>query len=205
MPKKPASATPAPRGRPSRKPEIIRATEELLRTRGLAAVTTRAIAEHVGCSEGAIYVHFTGRRELLLAVLESALPEMLGPLDQLEQAVGKGTPQRNLARALDAVYTFQERVFPTLASLFAEPELLNSYRSTFAANRKGPHGSIERIARYIAAEQSLKRIAKAIDPETAATALVSIMFMRCFMSLFMLAPRPTERETRRTIAALIEP
>jgi len=81
--------TKATRGRPSRKPEIIAATEELIRTRGLAGVTTRAIAERVGCSEAAIYVHFDSRSELLLAVLEGSLPAMLAPLDTLGQAVGK--------------------------------------------------------------------------------------------------------------------
>ena len=39
------------RGRPSRRPEIIAATEALIRTRGLASTTTRAIAEQAGCSE----------------------------------------------------------------------------------------------------------------------------------------------------------
>jgi AcrR family transcriptional regulator len=197
------SKPPAPRGRPSRKPEIVRATEELLRTRGLASVTTRAIAQHVGCSEGAIYVHFTGRHELLLAVLESALPEMLSPLDQLQQSVGKFTPERNLLRALDALYNFQERILPMLASLFAEPELLNSYRKTFAAHRKGPQGAIARLTRYITDEQALKRLPKTLDTEAAATALSAGIFFRCFLTQFFLESRPTERDLKRLIASAL--
>jgi AcrR family transcriptional regulator len=53
------------RGRPSRRPEIIAATEALIRTRGLASTTTRAIAEQAGCSEAALYVHFDNRLTLL--------------------------------------------------------------------------------------------------------------------------------------------
>src|SRR5260370_6419991 len=75
------------RGRPSRRPEIIAATEALIRTRGLAATTTRAIAEQAGCSEAALYVHFDSRLTLLLAVLEESLPEMLLPLKALEQSI----------------------------------------------------------------------------------------------------------------------
>src|SRR5579871_6104500 len=84
----------------NRKEKMVAAAEALLRERGIGGVTTRAIAESVPCSEGAIYVHFRDRLELLLAVLHQALPEMLVPLHALEAKVGKGTPGHNLAVAL---------------------------------------------------------------------------------------------------------
>ena len=121
--------------RPNRRAEIVAATEELLRTRGLSSVTTRAIAAKVGCSEGALYVHFSGRVQLLLAVLEESLPDMLGPLQELERSVGKASPQRNLLKALTAMFAFQERVLPMLGALFAEPELLDLYRRTMLERR----------------------------------------------------------------------
>ncbi len=188
------------RGRPSRKPEIIAATEELIRSRGLAGVTTRAIAEQTGCSEAAIYVHFDSRSELLLAVLEGSLPEMLAPLDTLEQAVGKATPQRNLLKAVQAIYTFQERMVPMHGSLFGEPKLLAAYRQTFVGRRKGPQGGIGRLQRYIAAEQALKRIPPEIDAEAAAAALISGLFFKAFMSLFFADPKPTDDTFKKLIA-----
>ena len=129
-----------PRGRPSRRPEIIAATEALIRTRGLASTTTRAIAEQAGCSEAALYVHFENRLQLLLAVLEESLPDMLIPLRALEQSIGKSTPQQNLGKALRAIYTFHERVIPMLCGLFADPELLIAYRKSLAGQNKGPTG-----------------------------------------------------------------
>src|SRR6266699_5740493 len=75
----------------SRKEKMVAVAEALLRERGIGGVTTRAIAEAVPCSEGAIYVHFKDRLELLLAVLQQALPEMLAPLHELEEKAGKGT------------------------------------------------------------------------------------------------------------------
>src|SRR5579871_4675586 len=101
-----------PRGRPSRKPEIIAAAEHLIRTRGLSSTTTRAIAEQAGCSEAAIYVHFESRLKLLLAVLEESLPDMLVPLQALDDAVGKSTPAQNLNKALHAIFSFHQRVVP---------------------------------------------------------------------------------------------
>ena len=66
-------------GRVNRRVQILQAAEKLMRSRGLTGVTTRQISEEVGCSEGALYVHFKGRLELLLSMLEESLPDMLGP------------------------------------------------------------------------------------------------------------------------------
>src|SRR5436305_10037228 len=102
------------RGRPSRRGQIVRAAETLLRERGLGGVTTRAIAEAVPCSEGAIYVHFKDRLDLLLAVLQESLPEMRVPLHALDEKVGTGTPRENLGIALAGLVRFHDRVVPTL-------------------------------------------------------------------------------------------
>ena len=193
----------AKRGRPSRRPQIIAATDALIRTRGLASVTTRAIAEQVGCSEGAIYVHFEGRLELLLAVLEESLPDMLTPLQALEQTVGQSTPQQNLVKAMHAIYSFHERVVPMTASLFGDPELLTAYRESLTARNKGPHGAIRRLQRYISAEQELNRIPQTVDPEIAATVLLASSFFRAFTAQFFAEPNPSDAVFKKTVAAAI--
>src|SRR6266481_6067855 len=179
------------RGRPSRRPEIIAATEALIRTRGLASTTTRAIAEQAGCSEAALYVHFDNRLNLLLAVLEESLPDMLLPLQTLEQSISTRTPQQNLTRALRAVFAFHERVVPMLCSLFSDPQLLTAYRESLTTRNKGPHGAIARLQKYISAEQKLGRIHKSIDAETAATILMASSFFKAFVSKFFGAPTPS--------------
>lgn len=173
-----------PRGRPSRRPQIIAATERLIRSQGLASVTTRAIAAEVGCSEGALYVHFKGRLQLLLAVLEESLPDMVVPLQTLEQSIGKGTPRRNLENALRAMFTFHNRVVPMLCALFADPELLAAYQKSLADHDKGPHRAISRIRGYIRAEQALGRIPKDIDAQAAATMLMAGSFFHAFVEQF---------------------
>jgi AcrR family transcriptional regulator len=195
--------SPTTRGRPSRRPEIIAATEALIRTHGLASTTTRAIAEQAGCSEAALYVHFDNRLTLLLAVLEESLPDMLVPLKSLEQAIGARTPQQNLTSALRAIFAFQERVVPMLCGLFADPKLLTAYRDSLTTRNKGPHGAIARLQKYISAEQTLGRIHTTVDAETAATVLMASSFFKAFVSKFFGTPRPSPAIFKKLVAAAI--
>jgi AcrR family transcriptional regulator len=194
---------PAKRGRPSRRSEIIAATESLLRTKGLAGVTTRAIAQKVGCSEAAIYVHFNGRLGLLLAVLEESLPNVLVPLRTLEKSVGKSTPHQNLEKAFRAIYSVQERVVPVLGSLFADPELLAAYREALTGRKKGPHGPMGTLQLYIAAEQQLDRLSRDLDSEIAATVLVSTAFFGAFLGSFFGEPSPSGAPIRKLTTATV--
>ena len=155
-----------------------------MRSRGLTGVTTRQISKEVGCSEGALYVHFESRLELFLAMLEESLPDMLVPLQRLRDSVGRESPRRNLAAALQGIFSFHRRVLPVTCGLFAEPELLNAYRRSLARQGKGPHLSMAALAEYIVAEQKLGRIASDANPELTAYLLMSSSFFRAFMELF---------------------
>jgi AcrR family transcriptional regulator len=191
------------RGRHSRRPEIIAAAQELIRARGLANVTTRAIAEQAGCSEAALYVHFDSRLKLLLAVLEESLPDMLLPLQSLEQSVGNATPQQNLTRALRAIFTFHERVIPMVCGLFADTDLLTAYRESLTARSKGPQGAISRLERYIAAEQKLGRLQETLDANLTATTLMATSFYKAFTSQFLGDPAPSGAALRKIVATAI--
>jgi AcrR family transcriptional regulator len=185
----------------SRKTKMVTVTEALLRERGIGGVTTRAIAQAVPCSEGAIYVHFRDRLELLLAVLQQVLPEMLVPLRGLEEKIGRGTPEENLAVALAGLFRFHDRVGPMLYSLIAELELLKRFRQSIASADKGPHRGIASLAHYIKQEQKLGRIDKQVDANTAASVLMASSFFHAFIShLFGSASRlDTKRLVEFTI------
>jgi AcrR family transcriptional regulator len=191
------------RGRPSRRPQIIAATEKLIRTRGLTSTTTKAIAAESGCSEGALYVHFKSRLHLLLAVLEESLPDMLVPLQEMEQSIGRATPYENLEKAMMAIFAFHERVTPMVCALFSDPELLAEYRKSLAARNKGRHGAIARLRKYIRAEQKLGRIRKDVDAEIAAITLMANSFFRSFVEQFMGQPEPFKPFCRRLVGQVI--
>lgn len=175
-------------GKLNRRADILRAAEKLMHTRGLSGVTTRQISREVGCSEGALYVHFSGRVELLLAMLEEGLPDMLGPLHTLRESVGQGSPHKNLVRALAGIFKFHQRIVSETAGLFAEPELLAAYRSSLARQGKGPHLSMKVLEEYIRSEQRLKRIASHVDAKFAATLMMSSSFFRAFVERFFGKP-----------------
>jgi AcrR family transcriptional regulator len=167
-------------GRPSRRGEIVAAAAGLLRERGLQGVTTRAIAEAVPCSEGAIYVHFADRLELILAVLEESLPEMLVPLHSLKERVGKGSVEKNLVAAVEGLVRFQERVVGMLCSLVTEPELRARFRERLGAQGRGPERGIRTLAEYFAEEQALGRVSGDVDAIQAARGLMAGAFFHVF-------------------------
>jgi AcrR family transcriptional regulator len=146
----------------------------------LNGVTTRAIAERVPCSEGAIYVHFKDRLELLLAVLEAHLPEMLVPLHALKERVGKGTVEKNLVTAVEGLVRFQERVVAMLCSLLTEPELRERFRESLGSRGRGPERGIATLAGYIEEEKAVGRVSGEVDAMQAARTLMAGAFFHVF-------------------------
>lgn len=171
-------------GKVNRRSEILRAAAKLMQARGLSGITTRQISHEVGCSEGALYVHFNGRLELLLAMLEETLPDMLGPLQELRESVGRGSAQENVVKALGGIFKFHQRIVPGTAGLFAEPELLAAYRNSLARQGKGPHLSTKVLEEYLRSEQGLGRIALEVDAKLAACLMMSASFFRAFVEHF---------------------
>ncbi len=193
-------------GKINRRQEILKAAEKLVLTRGLSGITTRQISEEAGCSEGALYVHFKGRLELLLAMLEESLPEMLGALRTLHQEVGRGSPQENLATALRGVFKFHQRATPRVAGLFADPELHAAFRASLSRQNKGPHLSLKVLEDYIAAEQGLGRIDRRVDSQLAAYVLMSSSFFRAFSEQFFGRPmRPAWGKLVEQLIAAVAP
>jgi len=168
----------------NRRSEILRAAQKLMVSKGLTGVTTREISKEVGCSEGALYVHFKGRLDLLLAMLEENLPDMLGPLQTLRESIGRGSAQQNLVQALSGIFRFHQGVVPRSAGLFAEPGLLAAYRNSLKRQGKGPHLSMKVLEEYIRSEQQLGRIASHVDPKFAASMMMSASFFRAFIDNF---------------------
>lgn len=200
------SSIPKRTRKPSRRSDILRAAEKLMRSRGLSGVTTRQISQEVGCSEGALYVHFKGRLELLLAMLEESLPRMLQPLQALQESVGRGSAQDNLVQALNGIFKFHQRVVPATAGLFAEPELLAAYRNSLKGQGKGPHLSMRVLAEYVRSEQRIGRIASHIEANMAASLVMSSSFFRAFSEQFFgTSMRPGWKEFAKLLIATVAP
>jgi TetR/AcrR family transcriptional regulator len=98
MPQK-SPAAPPPRARLSsaaRRREIVAAVLDLARERGPDAITTHAIAERVGVTQGAVFRHFPDKAAIWIAVFawvrgelvrafEAAVDEAASPLTNIER------------------------------------------------------------------------------------------------------------------------
>jgi TetR/AcrR family transcriptional regulator, regulator of cefoperazone and chloramphenicol sensitivity len=60
-----------------RRQSLVQAATAVFAERGYESATTREIAERAGCAEGLIHRYFSGKRGLLLAILESRGPQVV--------------------------------------------------------------------------------------------------------------------------------
>ena len=181
---------------------IVDAAAEVMETLGLARATTKQIANTAGYSEATLYKHFDSKIELFLAVLDERLPGLVGLLTRLPDEAGQGVVAEHLEEVATRAMRFYERVFPMVASIFAEPAVLARYRAALAAVGAGPHQANEALAAYLGAERELGRIDAAVDPEAGAAMLLGACFQRAYFSA-MSGTRITAAERTRFAANLV--
>ncbi|MFE1269484.1 TetR/AcrR family transcriptional regulator [Streptomyces sp. NPDC058758] len=159
---------------------IVDAARDLMATVGLARTTTKEIARAAGCSEAALYKHFTGKEELFLAVLTERLPRLGGLLEALAVDPGDRTVEENLTEIARRAALFYEQSFPIAASLYAEPRLKARHDAGMRELGAGPHQPIEGLTAYLRAEQRHGRIGPHADPQAAAALLLGACVQRAF-------------------------
>jgi AcrR family transcriptional regulator len=156
---------------------ILDAAERLVRQRGVGRVTTKAIAREAGCAEGSIFNHFTGKNDLLLAVVGERLPAF--------GAVGKdltaGDVAGNLTRLALAAIRLFESVIPVAVSLFSDTELLARHKETMRSRKGGPHNMLRAVADYLETEQQRGVVRADAD----AISVAAQLFGACFFWVFI--------------------
>ena len=160
----------------SHREKLINATERLLRSRGLARVTTRDIARAAKVAEGALYHHFGDKAELILSVVMHGVGEFREVIESLALQVGQSTIQKNLERVLESAFHFHHRIASLVCSLFADRQLLARVRSIMNERCIGPGRTASILAAYLRAEQRLGRVRAGAMPEAAAELLLAASF-----------------------------
>ena len=85
---------------------LIAATEQLLEQRSVGELTTRAIAQHAGVSDGVLYNHFDDKTELLMAAMLRRYGRLVDRLEAATPTAGEKTVAENVqayGRALGEV------------------------------------------------------------------------------------------------------
>lgn len=165
--------------------KLISATENLLQKKGLARLTTRAIAGEAGVAEGLIYHHFKDKAELVFAVVEQSMNETKNLLEKLPLRVGLGKVGENLEEVLQIAYKSYYQIIPVICSVFADHQLHAGILEIIKERQLGPQLPIETMAQYLAAEQRMGRIAADIEPMSAAKLLWMMSFGLAMNDQFM--------------------
>lgn len=119
-----------------RRTEILVAAERLFIECGYEGATIRKIADEVGVSSTALYMHFRDKSEILLEICEAAFAKLLDVTAEIEaDAVA---PREDIRRKMKAYAAFG----------FDNP---NSYRLLYLT-RPGEAGSAEPVARRVGRE-----------------------------------------------------
>jgi AcrR family transcriptional regulator len=157
---------------------LVTATDQLLEHRSIGELTTRAIAEHAGVSDGVLYNHFSDKHELLMVAMLRRYERLVERLEAAIPTAGEGSLVANVQAYGQALTEVESAVLLHGAGLLGHPPLLDRF---WIEIHRVPFG-IDRLRRpltaYLSAEQRLGRVAMDVDVEAA----VTVVFGVCAMS-----------------------
>jgi AcrR family transcriptional regulator len=120
-----------------RRAEILEAGERIFVEYGYEGATIRRIAEEVGVSSTALYMHFKDKSEILLEICQQVFDRML--CDQKELVKGHATPEERVRVLLQSYMAFG----------LANP---NAYRLVFCTRPREATEGAEKVAMRLGKE-----------------------------------------------------
>lgn len=169
-------------GRPSSgaREAILAGALELIRERGLAAVTTREVARRAGVSEASVFYHFQDKVGLLQEVMLAGLEPLKGlDLDlvarNVEQPLGD-----TLLQIGTALEEFFDRALPILESVQADAALRTAFAGRLSERDLGPHRGVRFVAGQLIAASTAGAAEPGVRGEPVALLLVGACFLRCW-------------------------
>jgi AcrR family transcriptional regulator len=165
---------------------ILDAVYRVISGHGLAAASTRAIAEEAGIGAGTLYNYFEDRRQLVAAAMLRRAGVLSRPLSTLPSQAGTGTVADNLRRFAEEIGDILDQLVPLFAAAFSDARLLHALHRTIASQAWSAAGpfSLHPIEGYLVAEQDLGRIAADADCRSAALLILSLCHERAFLGHF---------------------
>jgi AcrR family transcriptional regulator len=182
---------------------IIDATDRLLRTHGLARLTTREIAREAKVAEGLIYHHFKDKVELIFEVIETRVRETRNYMQNLPLEVGKNTLSKNLEDVLLSVYHAHYEITPIINTVFADQKLAVRLQEIVKERKMGPQYAIEGLKVYLAAEQRLGRLSDAVETDVLSKCLWMISIQSAMLDRWM-GHEADEASARREIRKCVQ-
>jgi AcrR family transcriptional regulator len=180
---------------------LVSAAEEVVQRHGVPGLTTKAVAQLAGRSEGSIYNHFADRLELIMAVIDALLPEFVAALADL--VPGRRTVAANLEQIARAGIVFERSMLPLVAGVSADPPLLARFKAVMLPADKGPHRPHRAITAYLEGEKALGRVGPDTDCAALALTLIGGWREMVFQDLFGHPPISIRDAPRRIVHSLL--
>lgn len=89
------------------KAAIMEAAHEVMRLRGVRAITTNAVAEHAGIKVGSIYDYFPNKEAIIAEIYEEKLALVRAFLERGSEAIDPGIWREQLAELLRETWDYQ--------------------------------------------------------------------------------------------------
>lgn len=148
---------------------LIVTAAALLAHRPVTGLTTRDIARAAGVSDGVLYNYFDDKAALLVAALVSRFESAVADATRQLPVAGTGAVPDNLRECAQALHDLSRAVFPMLAGLVSEPDLMRRVMLEIHRPDQGILPLLDRIGNYLTTEQQLGRIG---DVDLSATMLL---------------------------------
>lgn len=160
-----------------RQQEIVLAVLALAEARGVEAVTTQAIAEHMGLTQGAVFRHFPNKEAIFAAVLD-----WLGRrLEEVFRADPGVTPLARVERVF-AAYMALFGAHPAVPRLFFSDTLHHPYPQLHARLQEIVQGCERQLAQWLAEAAVQGEVRTALPPAAAAKFLLTCIHGLAFQS-----------------------
>ncbi|KMS76516.1 TetR family transcriptional regulator [Streptomyces viridochromogenes] len=156
----------------SAREQILDAAGALFVEHGIAATSTRMIAERVGVRQASLYYHFTTKDEILAELLATSVRPSLEMVERIQAWV----PERaSAAAALYAVAATDVRTLSrtpyNIGTLYLLPEVLAERFDAFRADR----GRLQESYGALGALAAAEGVARSLPPERIGELLIQLV------------------------------
>ena len=186
-----------------RQQEIVDHAIELIAEGGVQVLTMKRLASRLGVSEPAIYRHFAGKADILLAILdqfESRVMSLIRRLDELQE------PEQ----VLDQFFNNQVRQFsarPAMASVVFAEELFRNDRRLSDRVYAIMQRVQAQLTQWIQQGQKQESLRKDVDPEMVACMIqgsLRLMITQWRLSRYTFDLQSRSIQTWKTLQTLIK-
>ena len=148
---------------------LLRAAEEVFAKKGLDAAKVEEIAKLAGVSKGAFYLHFEGKEEAFLHVVEAFLARCGSMLSEPSENFVPTRPDELMELGLEQDVQMFEFLWQNRAILAILHTCKGEYAYLFDAFRKELHQNVRHWIEFLSARGVYRRD---LDPQLAATLIV---------------------------------